>query len=80
MKKQDDKTREALMELLATGLIVVMYWVSMQPEWKLEMYFRQIANRFRLNLSRDRDELPLRHRVEIEKFRKEISAWEHDQK
>lgn len=64
-------------EVLATVLVILMYWVSIQPEWKLALYLTRVRNFLQVPL---RDGLSHAHRIEIERFRSEITAYEHAQK
>lgn len=72
-----EKQKQALIELLTSLLVLAVYWVSLQPEWKLQMYLAVIKRLFR---RREPVKLSPEHRAMLEKFRKEISAWEHEQR
>ena len=74
----EEKKAQIISELIATLLVLLMYWVSMTPEWKLEMYLRMVQDRLRI--SARRDGLSQNHRMELEKFRREISAWEAERR
>jgi hypothetical protein len=73
----EDQKRQIVSELLATVLVIAMYWVSMQPEWKLELYLSRVQSFLRIPM---RDGLSAAQRIEIERFRSEITAYEHAQK
>lgn len=74
-KTSDDLTKEIILTLLTTGIFLAMYWLQEMPEWKREMLMKDLRNRFQ----RVRETgLSLAHRTEIEKFRQEISAYEHE--
>lgn len=73
----EEQKSQVVSEVLATVLVIAMYWVSMQPEWKIELYLSRVQSFLRIPL---RDGLSQEHRMEIEKFRSEITAYEHAQK
>jgi hypothetical protein len=72
-----DKTKQLIVETAATLLVMAAYYLSTVPEWQLKMYRAWVMEK----LSHARgplDKTPLRIRLEIEKFRREISEWEHN--
>lgn len=73
----EEQKAQVMSELLATALVIAMYWVSMQPEWKLELYLSRARSFLRIPL---RDGLSVAQRIEVERFRSEITAYEHAQK
>lgn len=73
----EDQKSQVVSEVLATVLVIAMYWVSMQPEWKLELYLTRVRNFLQIPL---RDGLSHAQRIEIERFRSEITAYEHAQR
>jgi hypothetical protein len=73
----EDQRSQVISEVLATVLVIGMYWVSTQPEWKMELYLSRVRSFLKVPL---RDGLSLTHRIEIERFRSEIVAWEHAEK
>jgi hypothetical protein len=74
-KSADDLTREIILTLITTGIFLAMYWIQEMPEWKREALIMEIKSRFQ----RARETgISLAHRTEIEKFRQEISAYEHE--
>lgn len=75
-----DRQKQFLMELVTTAAILLVYWVSMQPEWKLQMYSKMVRERLARPEPPDPDELSLNQESIIRKFRTEISAWEHARK
>jgi hypothetical protein len=73
--KRDELVKELIITLLTTGIILAMYWLQEMPEWKREALIMELKSRFQ----RARETgLSLAHRAEIEKFRQEISAYEHE--
>lgn len=76
-KASDDLTKEIILTLLTTGIFLAMYWLQEMPEWKRDMLIKEAKSRFQ----RVRETgVSLAHRTEIEKFRAEISAYEHEQR
>lgn len=73
-----EKKDQLIAELVTTALVLLFYWISTQPEWKLEMYVNKVMERFRL-IRREIPELSLEHRETLRKFRQEISEWEHNE-
>jgi hypothetical protein len=71
-----EKRDQLIAELVTTGLVLLFYWISTQPEWKLEMYVNKAMERFRL-LRAPTPGLSLEHKEILRKFRQEISEWEH---
>jgi len=77
----EEKKAQIVSELIVTALVLLMYWISMTPEWKLEMYLRQIRQLIAQKLQRVHDDGPaLKHRAILEKFRREISEYEHEER
>jgi hypothetical protein len=74
-----DQQKQVLMELATTLLVVALYWISFQPEWKLEMWLTEVRRRFGRK-GREERGLSLEHRAILETFRRELSAWEHARK
>lgn len=70
----DEQKNKVVMELITTGAVLFFYWVSMTPEWKLEMYKNAILERLRPVA----EQVNLKHRAELEKFRQQISEYEHE--
>jgi hypothetical protein len=73
-----DQSKQMLMELATTVLVLAIYWLAFQPEWKMQMYLKMAADRLR------RPESPgglsLGQKLTLAKFRQEISDWEHSEK
>lgn len=76
-KTSDDLTKEIILTLLTTGIFLAMYWLQEMPDWKREMLLTELRTRF---LRARVPGISLLHRAEIEKFRTEISAWEHEER
>jgi hypothetical protein len=72
-----EQQSQVISEVLATVLVIGMYWVSTQPEWKMELYLSRARSFLQIPL---RDGLSATQRIEIERFRSEITAYEHAQK
>lgn len=73
--KKDELTKEIILTLLTTAIFLAMYWLQEMPEWKREALIAELKNRFQ----RARETgVSLAHRTEIEQFRQEISAYEHE--
>lgn len=70
----NEKKDQLLMELLTTAAVLFFYWVSMTPEWKLELYKNALLERLRPVAAT----VNLRHRAELERFRQSISDYEHE--
>jgi hypothetical protein len=78
MSEQDKERRlQLLLELASTVIILALYWISAMPDWKRQMILTKIKNYVQVPV---RDALSPRIRQEVEKFRTEISTWEHEQK
>lgn len=73
----DEQRAQVMSEVLATALVILMYWASTQPEWKLELCLTRVRNFLQVP---SRDRLSHAQRIEIERFRSEITAYEHAQK
>jgi hypothetical protein len=75
--RKDELTKEIILTLVTTGIFLAMYWIQEMPEWKREALIMELKSRFQ----RARETgISLAHRTEIEKFRNEISTWEHEQR
>lgn len=74
---ENTKKDQMWIELITTVLVILFYWISMQPDWKLQMYLRMVKERFLQELPAKAHGLSLEHRLIIQKFRQEISEWEH---
>ncbi len=72
----DEKKKQVLIELGTTLLVILFYYLSTMPEWKLEMYCRMVTERID-KLRESKPSLSLEHREILRKFRQEISEWEH---
>lgn len=72
----EEKKKQVLMELATTCLVLLFYWLSTQPEWKIQMYTRMVTERVN-RLRESAPGLSLEHREILRKFRQEISEWEH---
>lgn len=75
----EEKKRNLLLEILTTLLVIALYWISTQPDWKLEMYLRWLTERLPRPVRESRDKLNLAQKEILRKFRQEISDWEHEQ-
>lgn len=73
----DEQRSQVISEFLATVMVIAMYWVSMQPEWKLKLYLTRLRSFLEIPL---RDGLSVAQKIEVEKFRSEITAYEHARK
>lgn len=73
-----EKRDQLIAEIITTLLVIAFYWISTQPEWKLEMYVNKAMERFRL-IRPVAPGLSLEHKEILRKFRQEISEWEHEQ-
>jgi hypothetical protein len=74
----DTTERQTLwIELGSTVIILLMYLWMYTPEWKRE-YLISLAKAY-LKIP-DRDALSQSQRAIVEKFRREISAWEHEER
>lgn len=71
-----EKRNQLIAEVITTLLVLAFYWISTTPDWKLQMYLRMVADRFRL-VRKESHGLTLEHREIIRRFRQEISEWEH---
>jgi len=76
-KQTDELTKEIVLTVLSTAIFLAMYWLQTMPEWKREMLLTEL--RSRLVQVRETG-ISFAHRTEIEKFRAEISAWEHEER
>lgn len=72
----DEKKKQILMELVTTLAVILFYYLSTVPEWKLQMYSRMVTERVK-RLRESGPGLSLEHREMLRKFRQEISEWEH---
>jgi len=68
---------ELIITLVTTLLFLAMYWWATLPEWKREALIIQLRSMVKV---KRRGGLSLVDRLEIEKFRAEISRWEHARK
>lgn len=75
-----ERQKQALIEIATTIAILAVYWISMQPEWKLQMYGKLIRERFARPVPVDPDQLSQSQERVIQKFRRELSEWEHARK
>jgi hypothetical protein len=73
-----EKRDQLIAELVTTVLVLLFYWISTQPEWKIQMYVNTVTEKLR-HLRPDAPGLSLEHREILRKFRQEISEWEHEQ-
>lgn len=73
----EEQKSQVISEVVATALVIGMYWISTQPEWKLKLYLSRARNFLQIPL---KDGLNAAQRIEIERFRSEIVAWEHAEK
>jgi hypothetical protein len=71
-----EKKDQLIAELVTTIIVLLFYWISTQPEWKLEMYVNKAMERFRL-VRHTGPVVSLEHAETLRKFRQEISEWEH---
>ena len=71
--------KQTLLELATTVIILLVYWISTQPEWKIQHYKDLILERVRAIGETPGDEPPLHIRLAMEKLRHDISRWEHEQ-
>jgi len=76
-KQSDEMTKEIILTVVSTLIFLAMYWVQTMPEWKREMLLTELRTRFQ-NVRESG--ISLAHRTEIEKFRAEMSAWEHEER
>lgn len=76
----EEKKKQVLIELGTTALILLFYWLSTQPEWKIQMYGRMVAKKVDRLRESHGPVLSQEHREILRKFRQEISEWEHKQK
>jgi hypothetical protein len=76
-KQADELTKEIVLTVVSTLVFLAMYWVQTMPEWKREMLLTEL--RTRLTSVRESG-LSLSHRTQIEQFRAEMSAWEHEER
>jgi hypothetical protein len=72
-----DNSSEWIMKLIITVIVLLMSWISSLPDWKREMLINEVKSRITPVFS---DGLSLEHREILEKFRQEMSAWEHKQR
>lgn len=71
-----EKKKELIAEVVTTLLVLLFYWISMTPEWKLQMYLQTVVEKLRPR--RDVSQgLSQEHREILRKFRNDISEWEH---
>jgi hypothetical protein len=75
-----ERQKQALLELVSTIFILAVYWISTQPEWKIQHYKNLVLERLRAIGETPGDETPLHIRLAMEKLRHDISQWEHEQK
>ena len=73
----EEKQKQLLLELATTILIVIFYWITMQPDWKLQMYLRMATAKLQ-SVRPVSHGLSLEHKEILRKFRQEISDWEHE--
>jgi hypothetical protein len=73
--RKDEMIREIILTLVTTGIFLALYWIQEMPEWKREALIMELKSRFQ---SVRKSGISLAHRAEIEKFRQEISAYEHE--
>ena len=71
-----EKKKELIAEIITTLLVLLFYWISMTPEWKLQMYLQMAMDKLRPHRDASHG-LSLEHREILRKFRSEISEWEH---
>ena len=71
-----EKKQQMWAEIITTLLVILFYWISTTPEWKLQMYVNKAMEKFR-NIQHETPGLSLEHNAIIRKFRQEISEWEH---
>lgn len=72
----EERKQQVLTEVLTTLLILAFYWISTQPEWKLEYYLTKVIDYLK---PVKRRALSWEHKEILRKFRQEISDWEHGQ-
>lgn len=71
-----EKRDQLIAEVITTLIVILFYWVSTTPEWKIQMYLQMVKEKLRPR--RDQSQgLSLEHREILRKFRNEISEWEH---
>jgi hypothetical protein len=73
--QRDQLVTELVISLATTVLFVVIYWLTMLPEWQRQMYLSAVKGWLKKKVS---DGLTLAQRMELEKFRGEIMAWERE--
>jgi hypothetical protein len=71
-----EKKKELIAEVVTTLLVLLFYWISTTPEWKLQMYLRMVTEKLRPHRDVSHG-LSQEHREILRKFRNDISEWEH---
>jgi len=67
---------DKLLELLTTVAVLFLYWISTQPEWKLQYYLTLIQTWITRNTTtEDTTETRI-----LNEFKREISEWEASEK
>lgn len=76
MKEQDKKfIHELILTLISTGGILVIYWFQGMDEHDREILIEAVRRKLRPTVTKAD-----KFRLEILKFRQEISRWEHEQR
>jgi len=76
-KQADELTKEVVLTVVSTLVFLAMYYLQTMPEWKREMLLTELRRRL---VTVRESGLSLSHRTQIEQFRAEISAWEHEER
>lgn len=74
-RQRDEMWKEILLTVISTVVFLAIYWIQTMPDWKREALLMEIKHR--LQSARETG-VSLAHRTEIENFRREISAYEHE--
>lgn len=72
---EEDRKKQIVIEILSTILVLVVYWISTQPEWKLEMYLRWLTERLPRPVRESPDKLSQEQKAILANFRREISNF-----
>lgn len=75
MKEQDKKfLQEIILTLLSSAGVVLIYWFQGMDDAERQLIIDRVKQRMRPKQRADK------FKMEILKFRAEISAWEHEQR
>jgi hypothetical protein len=72
--QRDQMTTELIISLLSSLLFLAIYWWTTLPDWKQKAVLTGIGQ-FLQGIQESNGELEIQ--LEVDRFRKEISEWEH---